>query len=845
MIAGSKPSSRFLGLFALLLSVGGIGSCKGGVLFLSPSGTALVACTTVADCAVEQACVSGYCYSEQALCSAVVPKGTCPAELECHSGVCVAGHVDWCENCSSDLTCYAGACVPLDVVHQCSPVLPAGACAGSDVCVGGVCTPLNDTNQCSPNHPKGMCPAGSTCNDGFCQIPSTPQCSLNAPDGWCPAGQSCYGQGVCLVDACTPQTPYGACDVNQWCLRGHCEVVPCSPTHLVGTCSADDQKCSSHGTCVANNACFSAIDCLELQNCSHQGLCIYEQCLDDIDCSLEPQSTCVNNSCERDYSCESENDCVSGQEYCSAAHTCIPLEECRLDIDCGSGKTCYNAQSCIVAGSCVTDDYCPANQYCSHTLQCINDDSCRVDEDCAPNEACQNQRCEVTPDNTCTSNAAVPAECDIGERCGAHHGCIPDNRCINDSDCLTSHYTCGADYFCHPLQTCGGDEDCTSGDSCSFTGGCMPDSACVTDADCPGGEVCNALFQCEVGGNCGGTEFNTTLIKPNMLIVFDRSGSMNFCDHQGTVTRWNSALAAVDNVLASEGNRIRFGLTTFPEVCRSPAVPQHCSGECNPGLCPGWCRYPGIGDQSNCAPGVVEVAVGDNTAMAVSESLHANYPGGSTPTGAVMKQILANIHDYGLPELGDNVARANYVLLVTDGEASTPDYCPANGADPLATVNTALDGLLALSPSVKTFVVGFNFNGSSGSLNCHAVHGGTSRCPGLTVNNCATSPQECYYRADNTDALTAALAQILGQVASCDYRLDRAPPDQNRLFVYMQPNGDGGAPRVRIERDPTHVNGWDFNPGNLTVTFYGSYCTEVKAASVTPIVLYGCPGVDG
>ena len=45
-----------------------------------------------------------------------------------------------------------------------------------------------------------------------------------------------------------------------------------------------------------------------------------------------------------------------------------------------------------------------------------------------------------------------------------------------------------------------------------------------------------------------------------------------------------------------------------------------------------------------------------------------------------------------------------------------------------------------------------------------------------------------------------------------------------------------------VPRDPTHTNGWDYDPATMRLTLYGSYCGRIQDRSVDDVdVVFGCP----
>ena len=68
---------------------------------------------------------------------------------------------------------------------------------------------------------------------------------------------------------------------------------------------------------------------------------------------------------------------------------------------------------------------------------------------------------------------------------------------------------------------------------------------------------------------------------------------------------------------------------------------------------------------------------------------------------------------------------------------------------------------------------------------------------------------------------------------SCVYQLDAAPPDDAKVYVFF----DG----TKVARDPSHQNGWDYDPATQKVTFYGVSCDELKMGQIDDVqIVYGC-----
>lgn len=278
---------------------------------------------------------------------------------------------------------------------------------------------------------------------------------------------------------------------------------------------------------------------------------------------------------------------------------------------------------------------------------------------------------------------------------------------------------------------------------------------------------------------CGGEFYQAEAVPPNVLITLDRSGSMHDWIDGGT--KWNVAKAAINDLTALYGDQVYFGLSLFPGYNQS----------CNSG--------------ASCGPGAVFIAPAPDTAAQIQNFL----AGASTCSyGTPIAEHVNSLIDYtGLEDL----SRANYVLLVTDGIATCADPVPP------------VDALRQQVPEVKTFVVGFGSGVDPAQLNDMADAGGT-----------ALPNDPKYFQADDAMALQDAFASIVGSVLSCTYKLDNMPPNADDLYVFF----DG----VIVTRDPNHADGWDYDPITNTITFYGPACDSVKGGEVEAMkIVFGCP----
>ena len=205
---------------------------------------------------------------------------------------------------------------------------------------------------------------------------------------------------------------------------------------------------------------------------------------------------------------------------------------------------------------------------------------------------------------------------------------------------------------------------------------------------------------------------------PQLLIVVDKSSSMNDVPAGSTSSKWIIATQAIGNLATNYQAAVDLGLMVFP----SP---------------------------NQCSPGAVVVGVGPNNGNAIVTALGSPPPasGNWTP----MAQSLDAAATYA-PLL--NTAKINYLVLITDGWQWCDPYDSATRFLPVNSV-AALKNL-----GVTVFVVGFGASVDPLTLNRAAVAAGTNP-PGCDeTSNDASNPNNCYFQANNLTQLNNILDQI-------------------------------------------------------------------------------------
>ncbi len=351
-------------------------------------------------------------------------------------------------------------------------------------------------------------------------------------------------------------------------------------------------------------------------------------------------------------------------------------------------------------------------------------------------------------------------------------------------------------------------------------------------------------------------------LKPNIMMLVDKSGSMDFptdatnptCGScQGTAcpascpTRLEDLKDAMSTFLNNSGTVARLGLTLYPDSSTNQ------------------CGSASSIDRQFPAPSAVDDGLDPDLQMKASEinsRIQMVTAGGGTPTGASLRFV----GEYaGLNDADDS--RDDFVLLLTDGlpncnPNNVANICgcfanssctPAQNAACACTGNCnhisscsiscldadgSVEAVRSLRmKSIKTIVVGFGADLANESgrnvLNALAKEGGFARtCPNGTDaecgsnNTCIVADKVCasaFYQAANGAELAQALTNIsnLLGVDACTYTLSEQPSDPKYLAVVV----DGTT--VSSGSDT-----YTYDYPTSKVTFVGAMCDRIKASTV-------------
>jgi hypothetical protein len=298
--------------------------------------------------------------------------------------------------------------------------------------------------------------------------------------------------------------------------------------------------------------------------------------------------------------------------------------------------------------------------------------------------------------------------------------------------------------------------------------------------------------------NCGASMYGLQMLPPDVLILLDRSSSMNdgtnnlACAGMANCqSKWTQVSAAVSEVVGQTSGTVRWGLTYFPS---------------------------GTGFQIGCTVGAdVSVPVADDSASGIMSSIAATSPGGLTPTAAAV--TAASTYLDGLTD-----PNPKYILLATDGQPNCGSTDPVGDDTPGAV--QAVTG--AKAKGIGVFVVGISTAGTNADANLNqlAQAGGYPQA-GTTA----------YYPVSSSADLVTALGTITKKIASgCTFPLGKVPPAPDNIGIY--------ADSTKLARDTSHANGWDYDAGMTSVTIFGATCDALMAGRIKTVQAFiGC-GVD-
>jgi Mg-chelatase subunit ChlD len=360
-----------------------------------------------------------------------------------------------------------------------------------------------------------------------------------------------------------------------------------------------------------------------------------------------------------------------------------------------------------------------------------------------------------------------------------------------------------------------------------------------------------AAFQVETGR----FEGFARALKPNVLLVVDKSASMLRTDPGVTGTRLTNLKAAMKTFFEESAGAARYGFAVFPNVTSPPAT--------SAAACVAGRLVTDVNVGTDDAAAQLQVARSINDAIQGINEQGSDLPAiGGTPTAATLRAI-GSAAGVQVGTGAGEATRARFVLLLTDGIPncnSSLDRATCTCLDPGWTPGTAcsvpencldntasVEAVTALKAAgVTTIVVGFGNEVVAGAptLTAMAQAGGfqtqcTSNTDCGTAGACAKAPGAgatdtgvCpvrYFQAANANELSTALRAITESLPvddPCLYEFSIRPPDPKLISVTI----DG---QLVTQGNNTWAYRDTVTEGRETgeVALIGDTCTRVLAAT--------------
>ncbi|MDP3276616.1 MAG: vWA domain-containing protein [Deltaproteobacteria bacterium] len=324
---------------------------------------------------------------------------------------------------------------------------------------------------------------------------------------------------------------------------------------------------------------------------------------------------------------------------------------------------------------------------------------------------------------------------------------------------------------------------------------------------------------------CATQNSPTTRAPMNLLILLDRSGSMDGCATGGSGscggrTKWAAAQQGIVSLLRALEDDARVGLMFFPASSNASSADGY--------------RRP-------AAP-IAPLRMNRDTLIG---QIMGARPTGNTPMACAMPGAI----EYFRSMFTENGSRN--IMLITDGEPS--DECSGAMCSPFditclinasSLAKAAIQGSVVRGarnmPTIRTFALGTP-DADPAFLSSVAINGGSARMAGCEPNDCHYTLGTATFEAD----LNRALDSVRDRAGTCEFELmvDRTMADPGLINVYYTPMGGTGR---LVPRDTSHTNGWDFAPGGMSIVFYGMLCDEIRSgrnSGSNVRIIYGCPTI--
>lgn len=339
-------------------------------------------------------------------------------------------------------------------------------------------------------------------------------------------------------------------------------------------------------------------------------------------------------------------------------------------------------------------------------------------------------------------------------------------------------------------------------------------------------------------GACAGWSAEPEPLPSSIMLVVDISSSMNSTTPAtGGRTKWEVTRDALQSAIDELPPTVTVGMVMYPNKNTEDV------------------RNDTFKDASECVntdeivPFEVLGAAGSDHRQRIEDMFQNADLESSTPTHDAYATALEVVRDANLP------GNEAFMLLITDGQPTLsqgcigePDLTPSR--DPQPIIDEIAD---AADDGIRTFIIGSpgsEENVGSGEdarywLSEAAEAGGTSPGGDCSHNGVPYCHFDMVEEDDFGVALRSALAQISGQVVSCEYPLPEPPANQEldlrNINIVMNPPGGGEATLVlRDGAGSSCDEGW-YLSGDGQVVMCEQTCDQLLSTTGASIeVHFGC-----
>jgi hypothetical protein len=304
--------------------------------------------------------------------------------------------------------------------------------------------------------------------------------------------------------------------------------------------------------------------------------------------------------------------------------------------------------------------------------------------------------------------------------------------------------------------------------------------------------------------NCGARTKTASKLPPDVLIVLDRSGSMNDDINNrscpggtgcGPTSKWALMVPAITTVVGETATEVNWGLKMFPEdltpVCTV---------------------------SSNAA---VDIRPNNAAAVAAGIAAATSASGGVVSYGQTPTRNAENGAAAYLSTLADSSPR--FILLATDGlptclSSDSPASEDSAGATAAVTA--------ARASGFPTFVIGI------------ATRGGTSEATLSAMANAGGLPRAdtpSYYPVASAADLAAAIRTLVRVAASCTFQIGPTPTSNGTTsLANIDVFGDG----AEIQRDTSRADGYDYIDASMqSIQVHGPLCDRIMRGDIREVTV--------